>query len=315
MGDITVVGSLNVDIVAFTNDYPKRGETHFGEKMLTLPGGKGANQAVTCARLGKKVHMIGSIGTDFYGDNMIKAMKDNGVDTSYIKRVEELSTGCAIITIDHTAENTMLVIKGANDCLTAKDIQDAFSNVHNSKILLVQMEIPEEAVIEAMVQAKHKDMFVILDPAPADGIVKHALPYADLIVPNQQETKELTGINVSDVNTAIQAAEYFSHLGVKNSIIKMGEKGSLVYENGKVEYVEAVKVKAVDTVGAGDSFAGAIGFALADGKNLVAAAKFASIVAAIKVSKQGAQSGIPNLEEVNQFCLEKGISYYLSETL
>ncbi|MFC3746610.1 ribokinase [Paenibacillus sp. GCM10012306] len=311
MGEITVVGSLNVDIVAFTKDYPKHGETHFGERMLTLPGGKGANQAVTSARLGKAVQMIGSIGTDFYGDSMVKAMQDNGVDTSYIRRAEEHSTGCAIITVDHTAENTMLVIKGANDCLSAKDIQDAFANIENSKILLVQMEIPEEAIIEAMVQAKKKEMFVILDPAPADGIVKHALPYADLIVPNQQETKELTGIDVTDIDSAIQAGEYFDRLGVKNSIIKMGDKGSLVYKQGKVEYVEAIKVKAIDTVGAGDSYAGAIGFALADGTNLVAAAQFASIVAAIKVSKRGAQAGIPTLDEVNQFCLEKDISYYL----
>ncbi|MFI8496253.1 ribokinase [Peribacillus butanolivorans] len=315
MGEITVVGSINVDIVAFTNHYPNRGETIFGKKMVTLPGGKGANQAVASARLGKKVHMIGSIGTDLYGEIMIKSMKENGLNTTNVKRVQKNSTGCAIITIDHTAENTMLVVKGANDDLTVKDIQDAFSKINHSKVLLVQMEIPEEAVIESMIQARNKGMFVVLDPAPADGITERALQYADLIVPNKQETKQLTGIDVSDLDSAQQAAEYFNRMGVENSIIKMGDKGSLVYENGKTEYIEAIQVTAVDTVGAGDSFAGALGSALADGADLVAAVRFANIVAALKVTKQGAQAGIPTIEKVNEFCIERGISHYLLETL
>ncbi|MGE8081668.1 ribokinase [Peribacillus loiseleuriae] len=315
MGEITVVGSINVDIVAFTNHYPNRGETIFGKKMVTLPGGKGANQAVASARLGKKVNMIGAIGIDLYGETMIKSMKENGLSTSYIKQVRESSTGCAIITIDHTAENTMLVVKGANDDLTANDIQDAFAKINNSKVLLVQMEIPEEAVIESMIQARNKGMFVVLDPAPADGITERALQYADLIVPNKQETKQLTGIEVSDLDSAHQAAEYFNRMGVKNSIIKMGDKGALVYESGKTEYIEAIRVTAVDTVGAGDSFAGALASALADGTDLVTAAKFANIVASLKVTKQGAQAGVPTIEKVNEFCVERGISHYLLETL
>jgi ribokinase len=315
MGDITVVGSINVDIVAFTNHYPKRGETIFGKKMLTLPGGKGANQAITSARLGKKVHMIGSIGCDLYGDTIINSMRENRINTSYVKRVQESSTGCAIITVDHTAENTMLVVKGANDDLTAEDIQVAFSKINNSKILLVQMEIPEEAVIESMIQARQKGMFVILDPAPADGITERALQYADLIVPNKQETKQLTGIDVTDLDSAYQAAEYFGRMGIKNSIIKMGDKGSLVYENGKTEYVQAIRVTAVDTVGAGDSFAGALASALSDGADLVEAVKFATIVAALKVTKLGAQAGVPTIDQVNEFCAKRGISNYLLEAL
>lgn len=315
MGEITVVGSINVDIVAFTNHYPNRGETIFGKKMVALPGGKGANQAVASARLGKKVNMIGAIGIDLYGETMIKSMKENKLNTSYIKRVRESSTGCAIITIDHTAENTMLVVKGANDDLTANDIQDAFAKINNSKVLLVQMEIPEEAVIESMIQARNKGMFVVLDPAPADGITERALQYADLIVPNKQETKQLTGIEVSDLDSAHQAAEYFNRMGVKNSIIKMGDKGALVYESGKTEYIEAIRVTAVDTVGAGDSFAGALASALADGTDLVTAARFANIVASLKVTKQGAQAGVPTIEKVNEFCVERGISHYLLETL
>ncbi|MGG3159758.1 ribokinase [Priestia megaterium] len=313
MGEITVVGSINVDIVAFTNHHPNRGETIFGEKMMTLPGGKGANQAVASASLGKKVNMIGSIGRDLYGDNVINSLTAKGVNTSYVKRVDDSSTGCAIITVDHTAENTMLVVKGANDDLTVKDIQTAFSTINNSTVLLVQMEIPEEAVIESMIQARNKGMFIVLDPAPADGITERALQYADLIVPNKQETKQLTGIDVIDLESAHQAAEYFNQIGIKNSIIKMGDKGSLVYANGKTDYVEAIPVTAVDTVGAGDSFAGALASALADGADLIEAVKFANIVAALKVTKQGAQK-VPSIDLVNEFCTERGITHYLLET-
>ncbi|MEC0694333.1 PfkB family carbohydrate kinase [Bacillus atrophaeus] len=182
-------------------------------------------------------------------------------------------------------------------------------------VLLVQMEIPEEAVIEAMIQARNKKMFFILDPAPAGGITGRALQYADLIVPNKQETKQLTGIEVTDRDSAHQAAEYFDQIGIKNSIIKMGEKGSLVYENGKTEYIEGIRVKAIDTVGAGDTFAGALGFALAGGANLVDSVRFANVVSALKVTKQGAQAGVPTLDEVRDFCEERGISHYLSKTI
>ncbi|MBT2725836.1 ribokinase [Bacillus sp. ISL-75] len=313
MGEITVVGSINIDLTALTNRYPNRGETIFGKRMEVLPGGKGANQATACARLGKTVNMIGSIGQDLYGDIILNSLQKDQVNTSFVKRVKESSTGCAIITIDSTAENTMLVMKGANDFLTVQDIENAFSEIEDSKVLLVQMEIPEEVVIESMKQARKKGMYVILDPAPAEGITVRALEYADLITPNRQETKQLTGIDVTDVDTAYKAAKYFDSMGVKNAIIKMADQGSLVYQNGQSDYVASFPVKAVDTVGAGDSFAGALACAIAEGQNLVSAVKFASIVGALKVTKIGAQAGIPTLEEVNKFCDERNISYYRLE--
>jgi ribokinase len=313
MADVTVVGSINMDIVALTNRYPERGETIFGERMELLSGGKGANQAAACARLGKSVHMVGSIGQDPYGDILHESLTKNKVNTTFIKRVKGGSTGCAIITIDSTAENTMLVLKGANDDLTKKDILEAFSNIKDSKVLLVQMEVPEETVIEAMVEARKKGMFVVLDPAPAEGITERALQYADVIVPNLQETKQLTGIDVTSIDAAYKAAKYFELMGVKNSIIKMAEKGSLVYQNGQSEFIEPITVKALDTVGAGDSYAGALACAIADGEDLVSSARFASIVGALKVTKLGAQAGLPTIEEVNDFCEEKNISYYRLE--
>ncbi|ANB56074.1 ribokinase [Anoxybacillus sp. B7M1] len=310
MNNITVVGSINIDIVARTARYPTKGETIFAEKVELLPGGKGANQATVCARLGKTVQLIGMIGQDWYGDIVLKALQKNDIDTTYIKRIQDVATGCAIITVDRTAENTMLVVKGANDQLRDTDVCEAFSKIFDSKILLVQMEIPAEAVIQSMIEAKRKGMFVILDPAPAEGITVRAWEHADLIIPNRQETKELTGIDVMSVDTAYEAAKHFQLMGVKNLIIKMANKGSFVCENGKFEYIEAISVKSVDTVGAGDSYAGALACSIADGQELIRAAQFATIVSALKVTKWGAQAGIPTIEEVNEFCRQRNLTYY-----
>jgi ribokinase len=311
MTEIVVVGSINMDIVAVTSQYPAHGETLFGENMKILSGGKGANQATTCAKLGKRVKLIGAIGQDAFGHEIERSLLKNNVNTSSLKHVADHSTGCALITVDATAENTMLVIKGANDHLTKEDIDHCFSTVTDSAVLLVQMEIPEVAVLQSMKRAKEKNMFIILDPAPAEGVTKEALIYADLITPNLQETKVLTGIDVNSKESAYEAGTYFEkHFGVKKSIIKMGDKGALVYQNGETFFIEPIAVKAIDTVGAGDSFAGALACAIADGETIESAAKFASIVAAMKVTKMGAQDGVPTLLEVNLFCEKNEINYY-----
>ncbi|MEK4380616.1 ribokinase [Aeribacillus sp. FSL K6-2848] len=309
MSSITVVGSINMDIVAMTDKYPSHGETVFGNSMVLFSGGKGANQATACAKLGKKVYLIGAIGEDAFGAELTKRLVQNCVDTTLIKIVPNVPTGSALITVDSSAENTMLVIKGANDSLTAEDILERINTIEDSKVLLIQMEIPVEAVIQAMKAAKRKGMFVILDPAPAEGIVLEALQYADIITPNLQETYTLTGIKADSEESAIKAVEHFHlHFGMKKSIIKMGGSGLLLYDEGKTLFIPPLKVKAIDTVGAGDSFAGALACAIADGKTLEEAAKFAVIVSGIKVTRKGAQDGIPTLEEVKQYCKENGIT-------
>ncbi|WP_026772201.1 ribokinase [Sediminibacillus sp. JSM 1682029] len=307
---ITVVGSINIDIVAQTDRYPSRGETIFGKKIDYLSGGKGANQATSVAKLGKQVSMIGAVGNDFHGDKLVDTLKERKVNTEFIKRSQILATGTAIITIDQTAENTMLVLKSANDDLLPEDIESAFAKMAHSEVLLVQMEVPQETVIRAMELAKKRGMYVILDPAPAEGITVKALDYADVITPNRQETKHMIGIDVIDIETAVDAGRTFEKMGVKNSILKMADKGCVVYQNGKWEHLPSIPVTPLDTVGAGDSFAGALACAISDGYDLIEAAKFASIVGALKVTKLGAQSGIPTLEEVDAFCKERGLSYY-----
>lgn len=305
---VTVVGSINYDVVTLVDKYPEKGETIFGKKVNYFNGGKGANQATSVARLGGSVHMIGAVGTDLYGDKLIEAFEKSNITTDYVKRSTKEATGTTIVTIDQTAENTMQVFKGANDDLTEGDVTAAMNDITGSNVLLVQMEVPQQTVITSMKLAKQKGMYVVLDPAPADGIAIQALDYADVITPNQQETMHLVGIDVKDVKSALKAAETFKAMGVDNSIIKMGSKGSVIYENGKWEFIEPVKVRPIDTVGAGDSFAGAIALGVSRGKSLIDSAKLANIVGAISVTKLGAQAGMPTLVEVQDFINENDLN-------
>lgn len=305
---ITVVGSINMDIVCLTEQYPRRGDTVFGTEIRYSPGGKGANQATACAKLGAETCFIGCVGHDSFGQTLLHTLQSNRVDTRYMKTVGDARTGTAHVTVDSSAENTILVIKGANDALTVEDIDFCEEIISQSSILLVQMEIREEVITRAMIAAQRHGTTVILDPAPAGGVSNAALHYADIIVPNQQEAQFLTHIEVHNIATAVEAAKYLHrHYGIGRSIIKLGRQGSLVYQDRIYEHVGAVAVHAVDTVGAGDCYAGALAYALAEGKTLTDAAKFASIVSALKVTRHGSQDGIPSMEEVAAFCRARNL--------
>jgi ribokinase len=306
---ITVVGSTMMDIVFRTEHYPRRGDTVFGQEIRYSPGGKGANQATACAKLGAETYLIGCVGEDSFGQTLLGSLRSNLVHIKHMRTVSGARTGTAQVTVDSSAENTILVVKGANDSLTIEDIQSCEGTIRGSQVMLVQMEIPKEVTKQAMITAKRHGVTVVLDPAPADGIDVSSLPYADIIVPNQQEAKVLTHIDVHNVPSAIEAAIYLhERYGIAKSIVKMGGQGSLVYQDGQCEHIRAVSVRPVDTVGAGDSYAGALAFALAEGKSLTNAAKFASIVSALKVTKNGAQDGIPTLKEVKEFCLSRNLT-------
>lgn len=305
---ITVVGSVIMDIVFLTEHYPRHGATVFGKEVKYSPGGKGANQATACAKLGAATTFIGCVGNDSFGHTLLHKLQSNHVNIACMKAVEDTGTGTALVTVDSSAENTILVVKGANDCLTIEDIDCCEPIISRSRILLVQMEIRSEVVKQAMIAAQRHGVTIILDPAPTDGIDFSALQYADIIVPNQQEARFLTDIEVHNIPTALEAAIYLhQHYGIAKSIIKLGGQGSLVYQDGAYEHIQAIAVQAVDTVGAGDSYAGALAYALAEGRTLTDAAKFASIVGALKVTKHGAQDGIPSMEEVRAFCSARNL--------
>lgn len=312
---ITVVGSINMDIVALTDHYPCHGDTIFGNEIRFSPGGKGANQATACAKLGKEAVIVGCVGKDPFGDRLIETMHGNHVNVSFIKRSASRRTGTVLVTVDESAENTMLVVRGANGELDAGDVESCSELIKKSKVLLVQLEIPEETAISAMAKAREYGVTVILDPAPAEGIHLNVLKFADILIPNRQEAKYITGIDVIDIQSALAAARFLEQrAGVTRSIIKMAEMGSLVYTKGLWEYVEAIKVHPVDTVAAGDTFAGALACAIADGEALGSAARFATIVSALKVTKLDAQDGIPTMDEVNEFCASRNLRHYLSHS-
>ena len=202
---ITVVGSINYDVVASTEFYPERGQTIFGKQINYYSGGKGANQAVAVSRLGKPVQLIGCVGNDINGGNLINMLNNNNVDTTLVKISENSATGTSIIIVDRSAENTIRVLKGANEDLFIEDIESVFNRDFNSKILLIQMEIPQKSVIKAMQLAKQRGMYVILDPAPAEGITDNkVLEYADIfyqkryILEKEDRIKKLTSNNRSN---------------------------------------------------------------------------------------------------------------------
>lgn len=304
---ITVVGSINMDVVTVVDKYPLYGETKIGKSVEMLPGGKGANQAATCGKLGASVALIGCVGNDQAGDLLVQSLKENNVSDALLARTDEASTGTVIVTIDETAENTMIVIKGANERLTKTHIDACEERIKASSVLLVQMEVPHDVVLYAMEIAKKHGVYIILDPAPAEGLTLDMVKHADLITPNRQETRHLTGIDVTDEATANEAAKRFEQAGVKSSIIKMAEQGSVLYTEGKAVRIEGIRVNAVSTVGAGDSFAGALAAALDDGATLLEAARFATAVSALKVTRLGAQKGLPTRSELEAFCRERGI--------
>ncbi len=297
--DVIVLGSINLDVKTLVAKFPNYKDTASAKSIEMIPGGKGSNQAVAVSRLGGDIAFVGAVGQDSAGQQMIQNLESHGVETDFIKRSSSEGTGTFLVMLDEIGENTMIGTLGANDTLTKEDIDHAMDQL-DAPVFLLQMETSKESITAALDKAKEKGMYIILDPAPANGYFEAALPYADCVTPNQQETEKITGIKVNNVDDAIEAAKIITGKGAKSVVIKMGANGNLVYQNGETEYIESHKVKSVDTVGAGDTFAGGLAVHYAKNKNLVEAVKFANKAAAIKVSRMGGQDAIPTVEELAQ---------------
>lgn len=299
-GKIIVVGSSNTDMVIRTERLPGPGETILGGDFIMNPGGKGANQAVAARRLGAKVAFVCRLGADMFGDKAVDAYSEEGIDVSYISRDVNKSSGIALITVDSHAENCIVVASGANASLSAADIDNAVKAVADSDIMLLQLESPMETVEYAAKVAKGLGVKVILNPAPApkEGIPDAVLENVDLIIPNSTEAEMLSGIHITDYESASEAAKEISAKGISQVIITLGAKGSLVFDNGEEAVVPSVKVKAVDTTAAGDTFCGAVAVALSEGKALAEAAGFAAKASALTVTRMGAQPSIPYRDEI-----------------
>ena len=293
-----------MDLVVKAPRLPARGETILGENFLMTPGGKGANQAVAAAKLGAEVYFIAKLGKDIFGQQSLKNFEREGVKTKYVTQTNSPS-GVALITVDRSGGNEIVVASGANQKLSLSDIKSAVSAIASSAVLVVQLEVPMKTVEFAAQLAHNYKLTVILDPAPAQKLSPELLKIVDVIKPNETEAQILTGIEVINEDSARRAAKNLLECGVKAVILTMGAKGFLLASPRKTQFVPAIKVTAVDTTAAGDAFTGGLAFSLAEGKSLFDAALFANYVAALSVTKMGAQSSMPTRQAVESFIIKK----------
>lgn len=296
--DVIVLGSINLDVKALVASYPRHGDTATAKSITMLPGGKGSNQAVAAAKLGGKVAMLGAVGEDGAGRQMLDNLSNWSVDTQFVMRKGNEGTGTFIVQVDQTSENTMVGTLGANDTITAAEVDTALDQME-APVLLMQLETSRESVVAALKAGRRKGMYIILDPAPADGFFPEALAYADCVTPNQQETERITGIHVTDKVEAVKAAKAIAGMGPKTVIAKLGAHGSVVLHEGEIYEIDSVKVHALDSVCAGDVFAGALAVNYAQHGDFLKAVNFANKAAAIKVSRVGNHQVFPTLADMS----------------
>lgn len=291
---ILVIGSSNTDMTIKGERLPLPGETVLGGEFTMGPGGKGANQAVAAKRLGGDVTFVCKVGRDLFGDNSVALYGKEGIDTSRILRSDKPS-GTALILVDSKAENCISVAPGANGDITVADIEGITEVIESSDYLIVQLEIPVPAVQKAVEIAHKAGKYVILNPAPACSLPEEIFRNISLITPNQTEIALMTGCKVEDEDSLIDAVSKIVQMGVRDVVVTLGSKGSLVYttDDDKFTFVPSKKVEAVDTTAAGDTFCGGLAVALSEGRSLVEAAAFATSASALTVQKIGAQNSIP----------------------
>jgi len=295
---IVVMGSLQMDLISVISKLPRPGETLRSEKFYTAPGGKGANQAVAAARLGAEVRMVGRIGNDLFGTSLLENCSDNGIDVSGVSVDPERPSGVSTILIDEQKENYITASYGANLACDDIELRAVRSALDGADSLLLQLEIPADVSLAAAHIANEEGVTVIWDPAPADEMPAEAYSAADVITPNQTEAKSLTGVEITDSDTGLEAAKKLVQRGAKLAIVKMAELGTCYASKNERAHVPPHIVEAVDTVAAGDAFAGAFSIAIAEGVSLDKAIRFGSAAGALAVTKHGAQDAMPNRDEI-----------------
>ena len=299
MKQLLVIGSMNMDFVTHLDHMPAVGETILAQGLELVPGGKGANQAYAMGKLGGKAAMLGAVGADSQGNRLCENLASVGVDVSRVLRLEDAATGMALIGVNPRGDNSIVVLPGANRQVTPDYVRENLDLLDNSDILVLQLEIPLETVVFAAREAKARGKTVILDPAPAvPRLPEELFPCLDLIKPNETELSILTG-RPYDPSRLREDALSLQKKGARQVLVTLGGAGSyLLREDGSEAFFQAdPSVKVVDTTAAGDSFVGALAVSLSRGRDLAGAARFASRVADIVVSRPGAQSSIPYLEE------------------
>ncbi|WP_407313326.1 ribokinase [Desulfosporosinus sp. SB140] len=300
---IVVIGSLNMDLVVKALRAPKRGETVMGEEIHFIPGGKGANQAVALARLGAVTTMIGAVGSDAFGEELLKALQKDGVNTSSIKVLASEPTGVASILLAE-GDNSIVVVPGANAQCSAEDLERSEEKIAEADLVLLQLEIPLATVEHAAKLARRHRKIVMLNPAPAQSLPQGLLNNVDYLTPNRSELSLITGI--AEDSPIVRGIERVLEFGVSSCITTLGAEGAAFMESrGRLTHVPGHKVPVVDTTGAGDAFNAGLAFALAQKRDIREAVVFAGQVSALAVTKFGAQGGMPRLKEVEEYFREE----------
>lgn len=300
MKKIVVVGSLNMDLVMEVDRIPKIGETIKGDDMNYLIGGKGSNQAVSACRLGNDVSMIGCVGNDTFGEKILNHLKEEGINIDGIKGNKATFTGMATI-LKTKEDNSIVVVPGANDFCNKDLIDENIETIKSADVLVTQLEIPMETVEYALKIAKENGVKTILNPAPARKISKEILKYVDFITPNETEFEIISNKNFKDKNEFEEAIIAWQKENPSTRlVVTRGKGGSSYVEDDAVKSIKTIKVDVVDTTGAGDAFNGALAYGISNNLEIDELITFAGIAASISVTKLGAQTGMPRLEEVNR---------------
>lgn len=294
---ILVVGSSNADVFCRVDRLPEKGETIFGNEIEFKSGGKGANQATAVSKMGSATIFLTCLGNDEKGINLLEGYKTLGINTDYIRLVDNVKTGTAFINVDKNGSNTIVVVKGANDYCDEDFVLKHEELFRKVDYVLLQLEIPIEAVKKSIEIAKKYNKTVILNPAPAHYLEDDILKNVDFLTPNETEL-ELLAFGKLNGRSLEESAVVILNKGVKNLLVTVGDLGAIYFSKDNIIRVEGLKVNAIDTVAAGDCFNGAFVSALDKGESIIDAIKFANKAAAISVTRKGAQESIPNLEEV-----------------
>ena len=300
MQDIIVVGSLNMDLVIHVQKMPELGETVRGGDLLTIPGGKGANQAAAAAKLGNKVMMVGKVGGDVFGTTLKQNLHNFGVNTDRVMKDETVSTGTAVITVDDSGNNCIVISAGANGQVSISDVENLSGLLSEAKILLLQLEIPFEVVLKAIDLAYQYKVPVALNPSPIADLPKGLLQKIKYLILNEIEAKSISGIEVHNTNidSSKMAAQKILAMGVENVIITLGEHGAVFANQDTMTHVPAIKVKPVDTTAAGDAFTAGFISGVLKGFSLIDAVRFGNCAGALTATKNGAQTSLPDYGSV-----------------
>jgi len=296
---ICVVGACNIDLLSYVPRLPVLGETLHGDRFQIGFGGKGANQAVMCAKLGAQVSMVSKLGDDVFGCDTLANFAKFNVDTEHVRLTDEAFSGVAPIAVDRQGNNSIIIVTGANDLLSLAEIEAARATIAASRVLICQLEIPLEISLAALRLARECGVMTIFNPAPARAeLPAEAYRLSDVFCPNQSETEMLTGLPAGSVAEAEVAARALLTRGAVNVLITLGELGSLLVNDATVQHIPVERVRAIDTTGAGDCFVGSLAFFLARGLSPAEATRRANRIAALSVQAHGTQTSFPDAADL-----------------